>query len=326
MYISESDLKKIIFKITEAHDESTRTEETQFDELNNIISNIKNTYKVESYNSEKRFLYLEKRIKDIKQTNIESWKEQNLGKIKEIVEKINLEKGVILPILSICGHGTQEIRFTKYLAYFLDSSKNHGLGKKLLEKMIEDFDIKINLDDGYEVFSEYYLGSIKSKNKNIGNIVDISIFGKNFIILIEQKILSQESIHPDSDLSQLERYSFILESNADYRNRDILKIYLTPNTQNKNSKGWESISHVSIIEKGLEILKEQILPRHAKENLTRFLLDLATGPYEKSEEDLNKLIDLAKKILNEGFYLGNIYKYNRLLSEYKYVVEVLMMA
>ena len=192
--------------------------------------------------------------------------------------------------------------------------------------MIEDFDIKINLDDGYEVFSEYYLGSIKSKNKNIGNIVDIAIFGKNFIILIEQKILSQESIHPDSDLSQLERYSFILESNADYRNRDILKIYLTPNTQNKNSKGWESISHVSIIEKGLEILKEQILPRHAKENLTRFLLDLATGPYEKSEEDLNKLIDLAKKILNEGFYLGNIYKYNRLLSEYKYVVEVLMMA
>lgn len=75
----------------------------------------------------------------------------------------------------------------------------------------------------------------------------------------------------------------------------------------------------------MEILREQNLTRHAKENLTRFLLDLAIGPYEKTEEDLNKFVDLAKKIINEKFNLNNVNKFNRLYNEYKHAVNILML-
>lgn len=41
--------------------------------------------------------------------------------------------GMPLPVLSICGRGTQEIRYSKYLGFFLDGSKSHGLGSRYLE-------------------------------------------------------------------------------------------------------------------------------------------------------------------------------------------------
>lgn len=136
----QSDLDMMIHKIKDARQESIRAESMRFDELENVISSIVNTHKTDSYNSGKRFIHLENRIQEIKRDYIESWQEQNIAKVKEIVEKIDPAKGIILPILAICGHGTQEIRFTKYLAYFLDPSKNHGLGAKLLEKILSDFD------------------------------------------------------------------------------------------------------------------------------------------------------------------------------------------
>ena len=42
--------------------------------------------------------------------------------------------GMPLPVLSICGRGTQEIRYSKSLGYYLDGSKSHGLGSRYLGK------------------------------------------------------------------------------------------------------------------------------------------------------------------------------------------------
>jgi hypothetical protein len=36
----------------------------------------------------------------------------------------------------MCGQGTQEIRYTKYLSYILDGSKAHGLGTRYLEELL----------------------------------------------------------------------------------------------------------------------------------------------------------------------------------------------
>ncbi len=49
-----------------------------------------------------------------------------------------IKKGLPTPVLTVCGKGTREIRFTRYLAYFLDPNGKHGLSSKFLKAVMRE--------------------------------------------------------------------------------------------------------------------------------------------------------------------------------------------
>ncbi|MCD8503245.1 MAG: hypothetical protein LRY71_18310 [Bacillaceae bacterium] len=100
-------------------------------------------------------------------------------------------------------------------------------------------------------------------------------------------------------------------------------MFLTPNGALPVDVGdWYAITHSYVIEKGLELLTKNInaVP---KENLKRFLLDLAIGPYEVTEEVLDEMIILAKQ-LKEEFALKKAVRFNQLLTDNRLLINVLM--
>src|SRR5690554_8221437 len=91
------------------------------EDLKIIIQNIKDAFRHKDYAK------LKEKIDNITKTFVINWKNENTFFVKKIISNININKGIPLPVLSICGEGTREIRFTKYLSYFLNPQKEHGL-------------------------------------------------------------------------------------------------------------------------------------------------------------------------------------------------------
>ncbi|MCD8503246.1 MAG: hypothetical protein LRY71_18315 [Bacillaceae bacterium] len=86
--------------------------------LQKIITIIKDEYATPDTSR------LNQAIKGIKHAFIQDWEDYHQDFLNSFLEKIEI--GVPTAVLSVCGRGTQEIRFTKYLAYMLDSQKSHG--------------------------------------------------------------------------------------------------------------------------------------------------------------------------------------------------------
>ena len=109
------------------------------------------------------------------------------------------ETGLPVPFLSVCGRGTQEIRFTKLLRYFLDPREPHGLGYRLLEagfgKLVREVDDKPVEWSAATVAAEVDLGNIEgSAGEQQGNKLDLLVVAGDVAVLLEQKILSAEDV------------------------------------------------------------------------------------------------------------------------------------
>lgn len=313
-------LRTSIENIKNITEQNNKAEEPK--EIENIIISIKKA----SYINKN---HLQDKINNIKCVFLNNWEKENIPFIRKIVENININEGIPLPVLTICGQGTQEIRFTKYLAYFLDPHKKHGLDDKVLKAFIgpELKMSEVDLSDTKEtkVTSELKLGTINGNDKEISSFVDIAIEGNDYIIILEQKILSSESKHPDSDMNQLERYSFTLDNNPNYNNKKKIKIYLTPKKVIKrDSYGWIYLTHKDLIERGIKLLKLGEVSNVGKKNLSRFLIDLAVGPYEVLEESLDEIIVLGNELLNKNFNLEKFVRFNNLVEENDSIIEIIM--
>lgn len=312
----------IIEKIKEASEQAKLIEKPKID-IENIISNIKTaSYKRDDNN-------LEGKINKIKGAFITNWETDNIEFIKSFVNNITLDNGIPLPILSICGQGTQEVRFTKYLSYFLDPNKKHGLQDNLLQALFNPecklSELDLNWSKNCKVVPEIKLGEVDGNNKTIGCFADIGIEGEDYIIIVEQKILSDESKHPDSNLNQLERYNIALDNNSRYKYKKKIKIYLTPNKSNKEkSYGWLSLTHEELIDRGIKLLQSKNISKIGKDNLVRLLIDLAVGPYEVLEESLDEIILLGNKLVSKKFHLGRIIRFNKLFEANRKVIEILL--
>ncbi len=290
--------------------------------LETTIRNIKEA----SFKTDNR---LEEKINKIKDAFITNWKVENISFINNIINSIDINKGIPLPVLSICGKGTQEIRFTKYLAYFLSPNGKHGLQDKFLKALLNpecrQLGLASNWSENCEVIPEIKLGDIQGKGKTISCFGDIGIVGEDYIIVIEQKILSDESRHPDTELNQLQRYNIALDNNPKYSHRKQIKIYLTPEkVHEKDIHGWLAFTHSDIIDRGLKLLKSGNISKVGKENLLRLLIDLAAGPYESLENSLDEIIYLGNKLVSEEFNLERVFRFNRLVGENRQIIKILL--
>lgn len=172
---------------------------------------------------------LEKTINDIKTAFESHWKEEYLPHAFELNKTIT--RGIPFPVLTICGKGTQEIRYTSYLGYFLDPGKSHGIGSSLLKAVLGPHaeDLPENWAEESQILTEMWIGDYNTdKGKKRGCYCDIGVIGRDFIFIIEQKILSGEDTSSQVGLSQLKRYSKVLKEEPFYKDYQVIKIFLTP--------------------------------------------------------------------------------------------------
>ena len=291
--------------------------------LEKSIKNIKIAYN-KTYAED----ILKGKISKIKDSYITNWENENLDFLKEVYNKTSFSNGFPVPVITVCGRGTKEIRFTKYLAYYLDPSNYHGLKDNFLKTVLNHKCKKVGLrSDWYKnckVESEYYLGQTVINEHKFSGVVDIAIWDKDFFIAIENKIISGESDHPDLDLNQLERYNQLISNNKDLKVKKVIKIYLKPGQSIGFSKsGWEPLFYQNVIDRGIKVLNETELSVTARENLVRFLMDLAIGPLNKASNSLYEINRLAENLLEEGFKLQKSIKFDRLTSEYERILKIL---
>ena len=295
-------------------------------DLNNLEKTIENI-KI-AFNRTYAEDILKEKISKIKDVYISSWEKENLEFLKEVYNKTSIDNGFPVPVLTVCGKGTKEIRFTKYLGYYLDPNNYHGLQYKFLKAILnqkcKEADFRDDWHENCKVESEYYLGKSTINAKKFSGTVDIAIWDYDFFIAIENKILSGESDHPDLNLNQLERYNELISNNSDLKDKKTIKIYLKPGLNNeKNKSGWSPLSYEYIINRGIKILDESKLSLTARENLARLLIDLAIGPFNKVSDSLLEINRLAKELLEEGFMLQKSIKFDRLTSEHERILKIL---
>jgi hypothetical protein len=197
--------------------------------------------------------------------------------------------GVPLAALSVCGRGTEEVRFTKLLAYFLDPRKPHGLHNELLRAFLEP-ELQGVVPpgalpnwDAARVDAEY---DLKSGGKT-GSIIDILIRMPSCNIFIEEKILSAESNNDGT--TQLARYTEAIGSNPEFCHAPRLLIFLTPHGREASDSNWQPLSHGEFFSRAARLLNKDGITRTARHNLCCLLWDLLMGPMSIDEDMMSEL-------------------------------------
>ena len=232
--------------------------------------------------------------------------------------------GMPLPVLSICGRGTQEIRYSKYLGYFLDGTKSHGLGFRYLNELLNLVtDEKIDTYNA-TVETEKWIGKAQGRSGSVDCVCDNFITCDHHVIFIEQKINSGESNNLKSEFTQLQRYNEAINSNEECAGKKLVRIYLTPTGRNSaKSMEWQAVSHHDLVNIGLKILSDGGISGVARDNLKRFLLDLLLGPFKKTEDEIQELIELAKiSVLKPSF--AERLRFDQLVSRNELLINILM--
>lgn len=262
-------------------------------------------------------------MEDIATLYRNNWEKNKLEFAKELISRT--WAGIPIPALSICGFGTAEIRYSSYLAYYLDYAKPHGLGTRYLDAILNH--LHFDKIDTYHsvVDTEKYLGTIEGhKGDKVATFCDIVIECTDDFIFIENKINSSESKHQNSDKNQLRRYNEAISSNHTFDNKNHIKIYLTPSGKKADKNdAWNSLSYDDLITLGLNILREGGLSGVARENLKRFLMDLSLGPKGQEENEIENLTRLAEEaIFSKDF--GKRIRFDLAVSKNQQIVSILM--
>jgi hypothetical protein len=250
------------------------------------------------------------------------WEKQKLEFARNFLSRT--WAGIPLPVLSLCGKGTQEIRYSKYLAYFLDGSKAHGVGMRYLDGLLLLATEK-KMDTYLAVVeNEKWIGQAAGKTKLVDCFCDIVIFFDNTVVFIEQKIRSSESMNPNSKTTQLKRYDEAIAMNPEFEDKEQIRIYLTPTGKVSDiSSNWTSVSYNDLVRIGIDLLHSGGLSGVARENLKRFLLDIVLGPFEKTEDEIQDMVEFAEKAVTTTSFSDRL-DFDRKVSKNKLLIEIIM--
>lgn len=265
-------------------------------------------------------------IRTIRDVYERDWNKQKLDLARQVLSRT--WAGIPLPVLTVCGRGTQEIRYSTYLAYFLDGSKRHGLGTSYLDELLAFLREDEDRIDTYEsiVEPEKVIGELTRNGKNVGCQCDIVVTcpHADHVIFIEQKIGSGESPHPDSDLSQLQRYDEAIRENPEYRGKAQTRVFLTPDGKaSPTSPHWQPLSYRDLGEVGLSVLHAGGLSNTARENFRRFLIDLLLGPIGRAESEIEELVYLAQSVTAGPSFRDRLH-FDQMVSRNRMLVDLLM--
>lgn len=250
------------------------------------------------------------------------WEREKLAFAKELLSRTMA--GIPVAALSVCGRGTQEIRYSSYLAYFLDMGKQHGLGARYLDSLLARVGGE-NIPTGESVVeTEVWLGDVAGRSRAIGCYCDIVITCGDHVVFIENKVKSAESGHPDSRDSQLRRYDAAIDHNPKYATMTQVRLFLTPYGKESNkSPNWQSLSYGELVDAGIDVLRAGGISQTGRDNLKRFLLDLSLGPFDRAEQDIQLLTQLALKAITSDDF-GTRLRFDQVAGRNRALVELLL--
>jgi hypothetical protein len=248
----------------------------------------------------------------IREALLQDFRDRHRPRYARLLEAFD-KKGIPIAGLSVCGMGSDEIRYTQLLRYFLDPDEAHGLGARVISAVFEPelggcySEFVLDQWDHASVQAEYYLGAVMSGSRSIGSVVDIFVETPTTLVLIEHKIGSPESGRATGgEVTQLRRYSKALQASfAERSHRRSLKIFLTPDGRApKEDRDWVPLTHRTLIARLVPLLHSSELSEVAKHNLRCLLWDLATGPLGFDEAMQPKLCYYIRQALdNRSRYL-----------------------
>ena len=152
-----------------------------------------------------------------------------------------ISKSNVFDILSI---SRTEIRHSNMLAWLLNPNENHGLGSFFLYDFISSFSDRVKSDNIIKLL----LTDLNQVNVyREWNHIDILITIPNAktVIAIENKIGSHEHKAGKSDVSQLVKYSSVL--NKHYTDYNKLLIFLTPEGEDATASDWITYTYSELI-------------------------------------------------------------------------------
>ena len=268
-------------------------------------------------------------IERIRSSYHRDWEERRLGEAQAL--QASLAGGIPVPVLSACGHGTAETRYTQYLAYFLNPSKPHGLGARYLDGLLSlmrlsnpSIPTEINVTEAV-VEAEVYIGSAPGQNgRPVGCTCDVVVEFSGCVFFIEHKVKSGQSTNPNSSDRQLVRYDIAIDGNPVYGDLSKIRIYLTPGgSASSGLVDWLGLSHSDLAHVALDLLRDTDLPTTARENLLRFAVDLALGPYERAEDEIKDLESRATAATQDADF-GERLRFDRIVDRNRLLVDLLL--
>lgn len=318
----EAELRKIISRITRLKIEENQKDETNQQDVTITNQEFPKETGNKSRNDKVSIQELSKLIENITQAYNRDWEKEKLEFAQNFLART--WAGMPLPVLSICGKGTQEIRYSKYLGYFLDGTKSHGLGFRYLDELLtlvskEDIDTYKAI-----IETEKWIGKANGKEGPVSCICDIVINSNNHVIFIEQKINSGESQNQKSETTQLVRYDEAIAANREFSDKKLVRIFLTPSGKRSVKSGeWKPVSHHDLVQTGFNLMNKGGLSNVARENLKRFLLDLLLGPFDKTENEIQELVELAKSCVLKPSFEERL-RFDRLVTRNELLIKILM--
>lgn len=222
---------------------------------------------------------------------LESFRRDEWPRFCQLDEAFERNCGLPVPSLSICGHGTAEIRYTKLLSWFFDSRNPHGLGGMLAEFVFKEYFPK-ELDPpsfaNCQSEAEVELGITKLEGEELHNSLDIMVRAEDWIICVEQKISSAEGSR------QLKRYSAALT--RQFNLERLICFYLTPDRKAGSDDKWIPISHKDILLSMAQVLRRRVLFPTARHNLKALLWDLMLGPVAQDDKWIDRFRRQVKDV------------------------------
>lgn len=268
-------------------------------------------------------------IQGIREAYNRDWERSRLSQAKRLLTV--LPNGVPVAVLSVCGHGTAETRYTKYLAYMLDYRRPHGLGTRYLDSLLAMMRVSSrllpeDLDTAKSrVYAEQLIGTSAAKDGGrVSCDCDVVVEFPCHVLFIEQKINSSESPNPRSDDSQLQRYDSAISTNSRYADMGKIRVYLTPEgRQPASSDAWIPLSHNDLAEAGLSTLRDPALSVAARENLKRFIVDVLSGPYGRAEDEVAGILELAHAATADSDFINRL-RFDQAVDRNHMLVDLLM--
>ena len=214
---------------------------------------------------------------------LESFRQDEWPRFCQLNEVFERNCGLPVHSLSICGHGTAEIRYTKLLSWFFDSRNPHGLGGMLAESVFKEYFPKELAPPSFancQSEAEVGLGITRLEGEEWYNSLDIMVRAEDWIICVEQKVLSAEGSR------QLKRYSDALTRR--FNPEKLICFYLTPDRKAGSDDKWIPISHKEILLSMAQVLRRRVLFPTARHNLKTLLWDLMLGPVAQDDKWIDR--------------------------------------
>lgn len=148
-------------------------------------------------------------------------------------------------VFDILNINRQELRHSDFLAFIMNPNRSGDIGRQFLHNFLSVLskeNPELNLDFFKMFYGNFERVTVKREYKKIDVLLDIKLTGKDYIIVIENKVDSGEQIYEDKEVKgQLAKYKTIVDT--EYKNHTPIFLLLSPDKRQPSEREWTPIDY-----------------------------------------------------------------------------------